>query len=102
MKIEMKFQVSGTRDGIDWPAPGGTIDVPDAEGEQLVAQGVAGEVDAGKAAAGSSGKPATIKRVLAEVGDDPELAVAALELEQAQDEPRSSLIEKLEAIATAP
>ncbi len=41
MLITMKTQISGTRDGADWPAPGGTIDVPDGEAADLIAGGLA-------------------------------------------------------------
>lgn len=93
MKIEMKFQISGTRDGIDWPAPGETIDVPTAEAEELIAQRVAVE-----ASTAGSDKPAKIDDILAEVVDDPAKAAEALEVEKAAAKPRTSLVEKLEAI----
>lgn len=41
MKIRMKVAISGTRDGSDWPAVGGEIVVPDAEGADLCAAGMA-------------------------------------------------------------
>lgn len=41
MLIAMKVQISGTRDGADWPAPGGTIDLPDDEATQLIGLGLA-------------------------------------------------------------
>ncbi|MGW1762762.1 hypothetical protein ACWCQL_01495 [Streptomyces sp. NPDC002073] len=37
----MTVTVSGTRDGADWPAAGGVVDLPDGEAEQLVAAGLA-------------------------------------------------------------
>lgn len=50
----------------------------------------------------SAGKPATIDEVMTEVGDDPEKARAALEVEQARGEAaRSTLIGKLEAVIAA-
>ena len=50
----------------------------------------------------SAGKPATIDEVMTEVGDDPEKARAALEVEQARgDAARSTLIGKLEAVIAA-
>lgn len=39
MLITMRRQISGTRDGVDWPAPGETIDVPDEEAASLIALG---------------------------------------------------------------
>lgn len=44
MKIRMLVQVTGTRNGSAWPAPGETIDVPAAEAEDLVDQGRAEKV----------------------------------------------------------
>lgn len=39
MLITMRRQISGTRDGVDWPAPGETIDVPEEEAMQLISLG---------------------------------------------------------------
>lgn len=41
MKVKMKQQITGMRDGQYWPAIGDTIVVPDAEGADLCAQGYA-------------------------------------------------------------
>ncbi len=41
MKIRMIAALSGLRDGVAWPAPGGEIVVPDAEGAELCANGYA-------------------------------------------------------------
>jgi hypothetical protein len=35
----MRRYVSGTRNGVDWPAPGGEVDVPDDEGANLCEMG---------------------------------------------------------------
>lgn len=53
-KVTMRFQISGTRDGLDWPAPGDIIDVPADEADSLVAQGLAEPV---KPAAKAKGRP---------------------------------------------
>lgn len=37
----MKVQMSGTRNGEDWPAPGGTIEVSKDESETLFSHGLA-------------------------------------------------------------
>lgn len=37
----MKVEISGARDGDTWPAIGGELVVPDAEGVDLCAQGYA-------------------------------------------------------------
>lgn len=36
MIITMLRQLSGTRDGVDWPAPGESMEVPDDEGASLI------------------------------------------------------------------
>lgn len=41
----MKVQVSGTRNGEDWPAPGQVVDLPDAEAVSLLNQGMAVPVE---------------------------------------------------------
>ncbi|MDX2705808.1 hypothetical protein PV350_23530 [Streptomyces sp. PA03-6a] len=41
MKIRMKVQVSGTRDGAEWPRAGHMVDLPDAEAAELCAAGLA-------------------------------------------------------------
>lgn len=41
MRIRMITAVSGTRDGLLWPAPGAEFDVPNAEGRDLCAAGLA-------------------------------------------------------------
>jgi hypothetical protein len=45
MIVTMLRQVSGTRDGVDWPAPGESIDVPDDEAESLIGNGLAKAAD---------------------------------------------------------
>lgn len=41
MRVQMVVQISGARDGADWPAPGGVLEVPAAEGAELVSNGFA-------------------------------------------------------------
>lgn len=43
--VTLKVQISGTRNGEDWPAPGTTINLPDDEAASLIAGGVAVLVD---------------------------------------------------------
>ena len=45
MKVKMIASITGTRDGQDWPAAGETVDLPDAEARDLVAGGLAAELD---------------------------------------------------------
>lgn len=41
MRIVMRVQITGTRNGADWPAPGGVIDLPSEEAAALCASGLA-------------------------------------------------------------
>jgi len=41
VKVKMKVYISGTRDGVPWPLPGGVVDLPDAEAARLCANGSA-------------------------------------------------------------
>lgn len=43
--VTMIRKVSGTRDGVDWPDPGESIDVPDEEAASLIMLGLAKEPD---------------------------------------------------------
>jgi hypothetical protein len=47
-KIRMLVNISGTRDGQQWPPIGGTINLPEAEAEQYVALGYADTVETSK------------------------------------------------------
>lgn len=46
--IKMLANISGTRDGVEWPALGGTIDLPTDEADALVAAGLGRIIDAPK------------------------------------------------------
>jgi len=39
--VQMKVQMSGSRDGVDWPKPGETLDTTDGEAASLIASGIA-------------------------------------------------------------
>jgi len=41
MKVRMKVEITGTRDGKEWPARGEELEVSDEEGRDLCASGVA-------------------------------------------------------------
>jgi hypothetical protein len=45
MNIKMKAQLTGTRDGVSWPSPGETVDLPDHEAAKLCAAGLAEPVN---------------------------------------------------------
>jgi len=40
----MRVQISGTRDGVAWPAPGEVVDLSDAEAAKLCGNGSASPV----------------------------------------------------------
>jgi len=39
VKIRMKEQILGTRDGVAWPPAGGVVDLPEHEAARLCANG---------------------------------------------------------------
>ncbi|WP_062516484.1 hypothetical protein [Demequina gelatinilytica] len=39
-KYTMRVQISGTRNGADWPKVGGTVELPESEGEEMTAAGL--------------------------------------------------------------
>lgn len=41
MKVKMKVVMSGTRNGESWPLPGNDVEVPDDEGANMCANGLA-------------------------------------------------------------
>lgn len=41
MRVKMKVEVSGSRDGAAWPPLGEILDVPDAEGADMIRAGQA-------------------------------------------------------------
>lgn len=45
MRVKMLVQVSGLRDGQDWPGPGEELDLPEDEARQLIQQAMAAPVD---------------------------------------------------------
>lgn len=45
MIVRMRHQMSGTRNGQPWPAPGGNIDLSEAEAEILLKNQMAEEVN---------------------------------------------------------
>jgi len=55
MRVKMLAEISGTRDGVPWPAVGDVCDVPDIEAAELVAAGYAETVAAAP-------KPSSVKK----------------------------------------
>ena len=41
MKIRMLVDIAGTRNGVDWPPRGETIDIPDLEAADYITAGLA-------------------------------------------------------------
>lgn len=41
MKVRMKVTMSGTRNGVDWPPRGETVDLPNAEAVDMINAGLA-------------------------------------------------------------
>jgi hypothetical protein len=37
MRVRMTIQITGNRNGVSWPAPGGEVDLPDVEAAKMVA-----------------------------------------------------------------
>lgn len=40
MRVEIRVQITGLRDGQPWPAPGQVVDLPDAEAVDMLAAGL--------------------------------------------------------------
>lgn len=77
MRVEMLTQISGTRNGEEWPAPGATIEVPAHEAAGLILAGYAKE-----ATDAPTPDPAPVP-VVEEDGDEPAPA------EDGDDEPEA-------------
>jgi len=45
MKVRLKVDVSGSRDGVAWPRRGGSVDLPKEEAMQMCRNGMAEPVD---------------------------------------------------------
>jgi hypothetical protein len=41
LKVRLKHQISGRRNGQEWPAPGEVVDLPEEEAQQLLDQHMA-------------------------------------------------------------
>jgi hypothetical protein len=50
MKVTLIAEISGTRDGVEWPPPGSVVDLPDDEAVALLSSGAAGALGATPAA----------------------------------------------------
>lgn len=45
MKVRLNVQLSGTRDGVPWPAVGSVVELPEDEARDMLTSGVAGALD---------------------------------------------------------
>ncbi|GAA3472965.1 hypothetical protein [Nonomuraea roseola] len=45
MRVQMLITMSGTRDGVEWPARGGYIDLSETEAHTLISMGAAQAAD---------------------------------------------------------
>lgn len=41
MRVRLTCQISGTRNGLSWPAPGAVVSLPDHEAESMISLGLA-------------------------------------------------------------
>jgi len=115
MRVQMKIQIGGTRDGEPWPAAGKPLDLPDSEATDLIAAGYAVADDTSLHAAASTSpeptepEPSTLTakdvpsgaaaKVLEWVAVEPATRAAlALEVEQAKKRPGKKLAAELTRI----
>jgi hypothetical protein len=56
MKVRMKTKIAGSRNGVRWPEAGAEVDLPDGEGADLCAAGLAEPVVAIDKPAKATGK----------------------------------------------
>ena len=59
-KVQMIVRISGARDGVSWPEPGGVLDVPAAEAADLIGNGFARTPEA--ASVKAEPEKATVRR----------------------------------------
>lgn len=45
MRVKLKAQISGTRDGVAWPPVGTVVELPEDEARQMIYAGTAGPLD---------------------------------------------------------
>ena len=58
MRVVMAVGITGTRDGVDWPAVGESVDLPESEARDLIAAGHAREASV-KPETATAAKPET-------------------------------------------
>lgn len=71
MRVTMSIQIGGYRNGEPWPAPGNTIDVPEAEAHDLIANHYAEATDDQAPAADNDPAAGTEPDAAPAADDDP-------------------------------
>ncbi|QDY64873.1 hypothetical protein FQA45_00290 [Glutamicibacter halophytocola] len=79
--VRMRALISGSRNGKKWPKPGQTIDLPEAEAAQLIAQGIAEDPAAAETATSAEGAEQAVapagNKPLASIREEVKEALAA-------------------------
>lgn len=115
MLVRMKTNITGYRNEEPWPEVGETIDVPEHEAEQLIANGYAEPATAAEAGAGESARDDTdnssngettvpdgdLEEILAWVDGDPGRAQLALDTEDVKRKPRKQVTAALREVIDA-
>lgn len=57
MKVIMKATITGTRDGVDWPAVGEPVHLPDSEATAMLRAGLVGPAEPDKPETATDPKP---------------------------------------------
>ena len=86
--VRMRALISGSRNGKKWPKPGQTIEVPEAEAAQLIAQGIAED-------------PATVQTATAHGGAEQAVATGNKSLASIRDKVKTALADEAKAKADA-
>lgn len=91
MRVEMIHHITGTRDGVEWPLVGDTIELPDHEATDLIGAGLAKEASDAEAAATEDATE-----------DGPDEATASDSDAPADDEPAGEPVKSKPAKKAAP
>lgn len=86
---------------LGWESIGDSRSQNEAEQERIDAENASADLQVEVAEELAAPKPPKVSEVLAQVGDDPEAAQAALDAEQARENPRTTLVDGLQKIIDA-
>lgn len=98
-QAELPTEALPTWERLGWQPISDSRSPEQAELERIEADEEQAALIAGVVADLTADKPATVAEVLEQVGDDPEAAQVALDLELSRDNPRSTLVDGLTKIA---